>query len=427
MKLKRSDLAELMHTDEFHWLAGIEDTFITAPSLKTGRTLDEYELTEHYQRWREDIDLLAKLGLRSARYGVPWHRINPEPGKWDFEWVDRPLERLLEVGIAPVVDLVHYGLPAWIEEAYLNPDFPSYMAEYATRVAERFQGRIHTYTPLNEPRITAWYCGKIGWWPPFQRGWRGFFRVMLGLSRGIVRTVQALEKVDSEIIFAHVDATDLYEPAQEELAAEAQRRQEIVFLALDLISGRIKPGHALYDWALQNGASPADLEWFEQNAVELDLIGINLYPLFSQKRLVRSSRGLRIRMPYASSHIVERLSELYWERYRRPIFISETASEGSVAKRHAWLEDSIKAVKSVRARGIPLVGYTWWPLFALVTWGYREGQKAPHDYLKQMGLWDLQPLESGLERVPTALVERFSQLVAGGAEACGPLASIVRT
>ena len=422
MSFVRGRLDALLDPAAFQWLAGIEDTFITAPSPKTGRTLDEYELTEHYDRWHEDIGLLAQLGLRSARYGIPWHRINPAPGKWDYTWADRPLERLLEVGIDPVVDLVHYGLPAWIESAFLNPEFPRYMAEYAARIAERFSGRIHAYTPLNEPRVTAWYCGKLGWWPPFRRGWRGFVSVMLGVCRGIVCTVRALEKVDPEIVFAHVDATDLYEATQPELVPEAARRQEIVFLALDLISGRVRPGHALHAWMLATGATRADLEWFEAQAVDLDLIGINLYPLFSEKRLVRSSGGLRVRMPYAKADIVDRLAELYWNRYRRPILISETASEGSLARRRAWLEDSITAVRRVRARGIPLIGYTWWPLFALITWGYREGRKLPHDYLKQMGLWDLRPGERGLERVHTPLVDCYRELVEAGAESVGPLA-----
>ena len=41
------------------------------------------------------------------------------------------------LGVEPIVDLVHYGLPPWIDAAYLNPDFPERMAEYAGRLAER--------------------------------------------------------------------------------------------------------------------------------------------------------------------------------------------------------------------------------------------------------------------------------------------------
>ena len=122
MHVTRSTMASLELPHAFEWLAGIEDTFITAPSPKTGRTLDEYELTEHYARWLEDLDLFAELGLKAVRYGIPWHRVNPAPGTWDFTWADKPLERLLELGIQPVVDLVHYGLPAWIDGAYLQCD-----------------------------------------------------------------------------------------------------------------------------------------------------------------------------------------------------------------------------------------------------------------------------------------------------------------
>jgi beta-glucosidase len=362
--------------------------------------------------------------VSSVRYGIPWHRINPAPGIWQFEWADEPLERLLELGIQPVVDLVHYGVPPWIEHAYLAPDFASFMAEYAARIAERFRGRIHTYTPLNEPRVTAWYCGKLGWWPPYRRGWSGFAGVMLGVCRGIVQAAEALRAVDPEIVHVHVDATDLYLAASPDLQAEAARRQELVFLALDLVTGRIAPGHPLHAWLLAQGAAPTELEWFQAHAVELDVVGINLYPLFSEKRLVRTSGGLRMRMRYASADIIDRLADLYWKRYQRPLVISETASEGSVRKRRAWLEDSVAATARVRARGVPLVGYTWWPMFALVTWAYREGRKAPHDYLKQMGLWDLRPSAQGLERVPTELVARYRELALGEADAVGLLAPL---
>jgi len=127
-------------------------------------------------------------------------------------------------------------------------------------------------------------------------------------------------------------------------------------------------------------------------------------------------------MRYASADIIDRLADLYWRHYQRPLVISETASEGSVRKRRAWLEDSVAATARTRARGVPLVGYTWWPMFALVTWAYREGRKAPHDYLKQMGLWDLRPSAQGLDRVPTELVARYRELARGGADAVGPLA-----
>src|SRR5437868_1008979 len=81
----------------FIWAAGIEDTFVAAPHPATGRILDEYALTEHYDRWEEDLKLLAHLGVSAARYGIPWYRVNPSPGQFDWSWTDRVLERLVGV------------------------------------------------------------------------------------------------------------------------------------------------------------------------------------------------------------------------------------------------------------------------------------------------------------------------------------------
>lgn len=436
MALLRSQLEQLTEPNAFLWATGIEDTFVTAPWPVTGRTLDEYELTGHYERWEEDLGLVASLGVKAARYGVPWHRIQPSPDRWEWDFPDRALELLLNRGVAPIVDLVHYGLPPWLEGAYLNPDYPARVAEYAARLAERFKGRIHWYTPLNEPRITAWYCGKLGWWPPFRRGWRGFVAVMLGVCRGIVETVRALGEVDPEIVATHVDATDLYTTEDPALEEETSKRQEIVFLALDLVSGRVTPDHSLYSWLLHNGATAADLEWFVEHAVELPVVGINLYPMFTLKRLRRSpGRGLRIGMPYAGGDLVERLGQLYYSRYKRPLMITETASVGTVAKRQRWLDDSVEGVRRLREAGVPMVGYTWWPMFSLVAWAYRQGVRPPGEYLQHMGLWDLASgdgtgapardssahLPRDLVRTPTPLVAAYRELVAGGSSAVGPL------
>lgn len=417
--MTRSEFLKLLRDPEyFFWATGIEDTFITEPWPATGRTLDEYELTQHYAKWGEDLGLVKELGVTHARYGIPWHLINSAPNRWDWSFADQALDRLLELGIEPIVDLVHYGLPRWIEGAYSNPDFPLYMAEYARRAAERFKGRIHLWTPLNEPRVTAWYCGKLGWWPPFKRGWKGFLEVTLAVSRGIVLTTEALRLVDPENVSVHVDATDLYESADPALSEEVSRRQEIVFLALDLVSGRVDHKHALWNWLLRNGVDERDLEWFQTHAVQLDVVGINLYPLFSQKILKRAPH-LRIKMPYAGGEIVERLAAMYHERYKAPVFVSETASLGTIGRRKQWLEDSVASTKRARERGIPLMGYTWWPLFALVTWAYRQGTHPVSYYIKQMGLWDLEARGDDLARVRTSLVDDFQKLTVAGHNAVG--------
>jgi beta-glucosidase len=79
----------------------------------------------------------------------------------------------------------------------------------------------------------------------------------------------------------------------------------------------------------------------------------------------------------------------------------------------------------LREEGIPLVGYTWWPMFALVTWAYRQGRRPVTDHLAQMGLWDIVPDETDpLRRVRTSAVDTYQRLVRSGTESIGMLSEI---
>ncbi len=217
-----------------------------------------------------------------------------------------------------------------------------------------------------------------------------------------------------------MDATDLYETSDPELEPEVSLRQNVVFLALDLISGRVVEKHPLYEWLRARGASAEAIEAFAQAPTPPEVIGLNLYPMFTRKRLLRDAAGrLRIRMPYSEEGLVEGVTRLYWRRYGVPLLISEIATSGSVARRRAWLERSVAAVSRLRADGVPLVGYTWWPMFALVTWAWRQGRRDVADHLLKMGLWEL---DSELNRIRTPVVEAYQRIVSSGAAAVGPLA-----
>jgi beta-glucosidase/6-phospho-beta-glucosidase/beta-galactosidase len=120
--------------------------------------------------------------------------------------------------------------------------------------------------------------------------------------------------------------------------------------------------------------------------------------------------------------MVQAIAQLYWRRYRRPLMITETAAVGSIRRRAAWLRDSVGAVGRLRARGVPLVGYTWWPMFSLVGWSYRQRAHAIERYILHMGLWDLDPAAK-LRRVRTPLVDQYAGIVADGPARVGVVAA----
>jgi beta-glucosidase len=411
-----SQIDTLLQPDTFLWATGIEDTFIIEPSKRTGRILDEYALTGHYDRWREDIGLMATLGVPCARYGVPWYRVQPTPDTWDWAWADQTLELMLESGVEPIVDLVHYGVPAWLNGALLDADFPFRMAEYGARVADRYKGRLRWYTPLNEPRINAWYAGMLGWWPPHKRGWKGFSHVLVSLARAVCLTHRALKEVHPEIVCLHVDPADLYFTNDSSLQDEVDLRQEIVFLALDLISGRVDRDHKLWPWLMAHGHEHDDIERFLAIGVGPDVVGVNCYPLFGQKEVLRSGSKIVMRNRYADGGLLETLVKQYWERYRRPLVITETASLEK--RRLEWMKQSVDAVRNLREGGVPVVGYTWWPMFSLVSWGYQHGNKPLEDYMVHLGMWDL---DSKLNRIETPVAQSYRKLIESGSSAVGEL------
>lgn len=398
---------------EFIWAAGIEDTFIAEPHPATGRILDEYALTEHYERWEEDLSLLKELGVPFTRYGIPWYRVNPQPGVFDWEWTDRVLDRLVNTHrIEPIVDLVHYGTPLWLKDSFLSPEYPTRVADYARAFAEHYRGLCRWYTPLNEPRVNAWYAGRLGWWPPYGRGMRSYLKVLTAICKGVCLTQKAIEVVVPDAIFVHVDASDLYlpsDPTDAELARVARQWQDRVYLPLELSMGRVGGKHSLASWLTETGFSDADFEWFQRNGIRPHVIGYNMYPMFSRKVVSKTGSGYRVRIKRCWTETLEEITRQYAARFDLPLMITETASDGSMSRRVGWIQDSVGLVERLRQEGVNLVGYTFWPLYSLVAWAYRNSDRDVSQYLLDMGLWDLKPGPTGLERIRTPAADAFQR------------------
>ena len=56
--------------------------------------------------------------------------------------------------------------------------------------------------------------------------------------------------------------------------------------------------------------------------------------------------------------------------------VTETSSLGGLAARETWMDGTINGVFSLREQGVPVVGYTWFPLFTMIDWAYRTRAQA---------------------------------------------------
>src|SRR5512138_741247 len=113
---------------------GIECSY---PTLDGGRwRVDELESTDHYRYWRRDLELVRELGLRYLRYGPPLYRIHRGAGRYEWDFTDQVVAAMEPLGITPIMDLCHFGVPDWLEN-FQNPQFPDGLAEYAEAFARR--------------------------------------------------------------------------------------------------------------------------------------------------------------------------------------------------------------------------------------------------------------------------------------------------
>jgi beta-glucosidase len=167
-----------------------EGTIATEPS---GSACDSWN------RFEEDLDLIASLGLNSFRLSVEWARIEPQHGVISHEALDhyrQVLQGCHQRSILPVVTLHHFTLPLWVADAggFENPNIAKWMGDYAGVVGYALGDLIGIACTVNEPNIVALMGYLRGHFPPQVTSWERFSGVNHAMRechvamRGALRT-----------------------------------------------------------------------------------------------------------------------------------------------------------------------------------------------------------------------------------------------
>ncbi len=317
---------------------------------------------------------------------------------------------------------MHYGTPFWLKREFANRDYPKFVARYAAEFAKRYQSLIKWYTPLNEPIINALMCGMRGLWAPYMKGEKGYIKLMMQLARGIVRTVNAIKEIQPDSVMVHVEATGLTRTISEDLAALGREETHRGYLCYDLISGRLTHDHLLFPWLVRNGATPAELDELRRGQIELDILGMNFYPQWSTKQLYIDKRGrLAFQETEPDGQGFAELITDYHNRYQVPIMITETSAVGSHEVRERWLESSISMIKNLRTAGVPVIGYTWFPLFTMIDWRYRFSHEPLENFYLELGLYTLNREETGKRWLETPIVGQMKDYIKNSKERVGDI------
>ncbi len=343
------------------FLSGFESTHIF------GSGTDVLNLTRHTEYVAEDLELVSVCGLDLMRYSAPWHSIERQKNKYDWSWLDKAMNRFRDSGVEIILDPLHHtSFPEWLAGGFANPKFADLYLRFIKKLAARYPW-VRYYTIINEPFVTALFCGSEGVWYPHFRGKESFVRMILNMGEAICRVSEYLTETLDEVHFVHVDTCEKHRPTNRASTGNARFRNELRFLVGDLILGKINEHHPLFSYLRTHGASVEELEAFVKKPSRIDILGLDYYA-HSELEWNLDVRVYPNRNPEGFASVAME----YVNRYKLPVMLTETNIRGNIPDRISWLKFMVEQCETLETRlaplQIPFYGFCWYPFIDSTDW-----------------------------------------------------------
>ncbi|MDF3297664.1 GH1 family beta-glucosidase [Streptomyces tropicalis] len=401
----------------------IWDTFSRTPGKTAGGETGDVAV-DHYHRYREDVALMADMGLDAYRFSVSWPRVQPTgrgPAvQVGLDFYRRLVDELLDHGIRPALTLYHWDLPQELEDAggWPERDTALRFAEYAQIVGEALGDRVEQWITLNEPWCSAFLGYGSGVHAPGRTDAAAALRAAhhLNLAHGL--GLQALRSAmpARNTVAVSLNSAVVRPVSQDPADLAAARRID------DLANG-------VFHGPMLHGAYPATLleatasitDWshvrdgdLEHIGSPLDALGLNYYTPALVSAADASGPGQRSDghgasafSPWPGADDVAfhqtpgDRTEMGWTvdptglhelimRYTReapglPLYVTENGAacddkvdaDGRVhdPERIAYLHGHLTAVRRALADGADVRGYYLWSLMDNFEWSYGYGKR----------------------------------------------------
>jgi beta-glucosidase len=400
---------------------------------------------DHYHRYREDVGLMADIGLPAYRLSVSWPRVIPHGvgavNEAGLGFYDRLIDELLARGIDPWVTLYHWDMPyeIFLRGGWLNSDCARWFADYAAVVVDRLSDRVSNWITINEPQcfIGMGYYGNACQHAPSLN--LGLHEALLAghhalMGHGLaVQTIRARARRTPRIGWAPVGS--VYVPATDSAADVEAARQATQAVYGDnfwnnswfgdpaVLGHYPEAGLRAYGHAVPQFTA-SDMETICQ---PMDFFGLNIY---SGTPIKAGLDGKPEAVPYPvghpHTHFVWRHAPeaLYWgpkflgEHYKLPIVITENgmsgcdavALDGKVHDHHRidFIQRYLRALRRAASEGVDIRGYFHWSIMDNFEWaeGYKHRFGLIHvDYqtqkrtLKDSAYWYREVIRSNGENL----------------------------
>ena len=386
--------------------ASIWDAFCRVPGAVDGGDSGDVAC-DHYHRWREDLDLMAGLGLETYRFSIAWPRVQPggrgplNPAGVDF--YRRLAEGLRARGIEPVATLYHWDLPLELQEqgGWAARGTAERFADYAAEMAAALGDVVAAWITHNEPWVVAFLGHATGTKAPGVRDWRTAVAAShhLLLSHGLaVDALRAGTPAGTPVgITFNLNpmrpATDTDADRAAALLADGQQNRWFLDAALrgaypvdvlEAYEARLGPLTAIRDGDLAIAARP------------LDFLGVNYYfpsrvaadreaPPLGYRGVPGHGELTAMGWEVDAGGLYELLIRLRREYGPLPISITENGAafdDGEVTegqledpRRVAYLQEHVAALAAAIADGVDVRRYHVWSLLDNFEWEHGYGKR----------------------------------------------------
>jgi beta-glucosidase len=317
---------------------------------------------DFYHRYREDIAMLAGVGLNAFRFSIEWARVEPAEGEFSHAALDhyrRVLQACRDSGVMPIVTFHHFTLPRWLQEAggFASERFPALFERYCNRAAAALGDLIELACTINEPQGLGSSGFLLGINPP-----------------GHTDDREGAQRAVDNLLEAH------------RTGAAAIRSQCDIPIGVTLAMPDIQ-----YEDGAQPGSSSLEVEsrvidWFLDLARTDDFIGVQTYTRFRIGPDGPRSPGHDWSDLMRDATETETTTQMGYEDYpqalggaiRRaakscpgvPILVTENGiATAHDERRIAYIEAALREVQGCLAGGIDVRGYLYWSWLDNFEWG----------------------------------------------------------
>lgn len=362
---------------------------------------------DHFHRYREDIDLMADVGLQAYRFSVSWPRVLPNGvGKVSEKGLDfysNLVDTLLEKNITPWLTLYHWDFPyeLYCRGGWLNRDSADWFADYTAIIVDRLSDRVGHWCTLNEPQIYIGLGHQEGTHAPGLK--MGFGEVLLAghhtlLAHGkAVQTIRARAKMKPLIGASHagnffMPDTDLEQDIEAARARNFAIQEKSVFNN-SWFSDPMTLGQYPEDGLELFGTDMPDIPAGDLDTIcqPLDYFGTNVYwgsyvraneetgfEIVERDGLARTDLDWPV-----TPEVLYWAPKFYTDRYQLPLVVTENGmanadsehegvvdDEARIEFHRQYLNEYGRAIED----GVPCIGYFLWSLMDNFEWaeGYSK-------------------------------------------------------